>query len=148
MKAFYLDKFQYTFDKNQEMIAYLNENVSQLNEEIHVLISHTLNAHEIWITRILKVPTKYGVWQLQEYSNMAKIDSQNFELTKQILAEKDLNEKVDYITSTGEFYSNVLNELLFHVVNHSSYHRAQINTELKILGLKPLITDYVFYKRQ
>ena len=148
MKDFYLDKFQYTFDKNQEMIAYLNEHSSELNEKIQVLISHILNAHEIWMTRILKTPTKYGVWQLQEYVNMAEIDSQNFELTKQILEEKDLNEKVDYKTSTGESYSNVLNELLFHVVNHSSYHRAQINSELKNLGLKPLITDYVFYKRQ
>lgn len=148
MKDFYNDKFQYTFDKNQEMIAYLNEHSSELNEKIQVLISHILNAHEIWMTRILKTPTKYGVWQLQEYVNMAEIDSQNFELTKQILEEKDLNEKVDYKTSTGESYSNVLNELLFHVVNHSSYHRAQINSELKSLGLKPLITDYVFYKRQ
>lgn len=147
MKDFYKDKFQYTFDKNQEMIAYLIENETLLNEKIQVLISHILNAHEIWMTRILKTPTKYGVWQLQDYADMAEIDAQNFELTKQILADKDLNEKVDYKTSTGESYTNVLNELLFHVVNHSSYHRAQINTELKNLGLKPLITDYVFYKR-
>lgn len=148
MKDFYLDKFQYTFDKNQEMIAYLCEHEAKLNEKIHVLISHILNAHEIWMTRILKVPTKYGVWELQDYTNMVEIDQLNLELTKQILDEKDLNEKVDYKTSTGEFYSNVLHELLFHVVNHSSYHRAQINSELKNIGLKPLITDYVFYKRQ
>ncbi len=148
MKDFYLDKFQYTFEKNQEIIVYLCENESLLNEKIHVLISHILNAHEIWMTRILKVPTQYGVWQLQEYSDMAEIDKENFKLTQKILAEKDLNEKVDYKTSTGEFYSNVLHELLFHVVNHSSYHRAQINSELKNLGLNPLITDYVFYKRQ
>ena len=148
MKAFYLDKFQYTFDKNQEMIAYLNEHSSEMNEKIQVLISHILNAHEIWMTRIIKSPSKYGVWQLQDYSNMAKIDFHNHELTKQILEEKDLNEKVNYKTSTGEFHSNVLNELLFHVVNHSSYHRAQINTELNNLGLRPLITDYVFYKRK
>ena len=148
MKEFYVDKFQYTFDKNQEMIAYLNKHESELNEKIHILISHILNAHEIWMTRILKIPTKYGVWQLQEYETMAKIDAQNFELTKRILSEKDLNENIDYKTSTDEFYSNILHELLFHVVNHSSYHRAQINSELKNLGLKPLITDYVFYKRQ
>ena len=147
MKDFYLDKFQYTFEKNQEIIVYLCENESLLNEKIHVLISHILNAHEIWMTRILKVPTQYGVWQLQDYSDMAEIDKENFKLTHKILAEKDLNEKVDYKTSTGEFYSNVLHELLFHVVNHSSYHRAQINSELKNLGLNPLITDYVFYKR-
>lgn len=148
MQSFLLDKFQYTFDKNQEMIAYLLKHENQLNDSIKVLISHTINAHEIWITRILKIPTHFSVWQLHEYNEMIEIDKDNFELTKRILVEKDLNEKIEYVTSTGESYSNILNELLFHVVNHSSYHRAQINTELKRIDLKPLITDYVFYKRE
>lgn len=148
MIDFYIDKFQYTFDKNQEMISYLLNHEDQLNEKIHVLISHTLNAHEIWITRILKIPTKYNVWQLHDWKEMLAIDRENFEMTKQILSSKDLNEIIDYKTSTGEAFSNILHELLFHVVNHSTYHRAQINSELKNLGLQPLVTDYVFYKRQ
>ncbi|WP_291275259.1 DinB family protein [Flavobacterium sp.] len=148
MNDFFLDKFQYTFDKNHEMIAYLIQNESKLNDKIRVLISHTLNAHEIWMTRILKITTQYGVWQLHNYASLININKENFYLTKRILEEKDLNERVNYVTSSGESFSNVLNEILFHVVNHSSYHRAQINSELKNIGLQPLITDYVFYKRQ
>lgn len=148
MNDFFLDKFQYTFDKNQEMIAYLVQNESELNEKIKILISHILNAHEIWTTRILKEATQFSVWQLHDYASLAKIDQDNFQRTKKILEEKNLDERVDYITSTSEAFSNVLNEILFHVVNHSSYHRAQINSELKSLKLNPLVTDYVFYKRQ
>ena len=148
MKAFYLDKFKYNLDKNQQMIQFLVEHENELSEKIHVLISHILNAHEIWNTRILKVPTQYGFWQLQNWKEMLEVDIKNYEISLSILESKELDANVDYITSIGEHYSNSIQDLLFHVINHSNYHRAQINSELKSLGLKPLITDYVFYKRK
>ncbi|WP_333808579.1 DinB family protein [Flavobacterium sp.] len=148
MRTFYLDKFQYNLDKNQQMIQYLVEHQKELNEKIHILVSHILNAHEIWNTRILKVPTQFGVWQLQNWEQMMNIDKNNHEVSVSILESKELDVIVDYVTSTGENYSNSIQDLLFHVINHSNYHRAQINSELKSLGLKPLITDYVFYKRK
>lgn len=148
MKAFYKDKFKYNLDKNQLMIQYLVENQNALNDKIHILMSHILNAHEIWNTRILKTPTKFAVWQLQDWDKMQEVDSNNHLVSDVILESKELDEIVNYTTSTGEKYSNSIQDLLFHVINHSNYHRAQINAELKNLGLKPLITDYVFYKRQ
>ena len=148
MKAFYLDKFKYNLDKNQQMIQFLVEHESELNEKIHVLSSHILNAHEIWNTRILKIPTQFGVWQLQNWEEMHEVDKMNYEVSLTILESKELDEIISYITSTGEHYSNSIQDLLFHVINHSNYHRAQINAELKSLGLQPLITDYVFYKRK
>jgi len=148
MNAFYKDKFEYNLAKNQLMIQYLFENKKTLNEKIHVLISHILNAHEIWNTRILKAPTQFAVWQVQDWNKMQEIDLNNHSVSDLILDSKELNEIVHYTTSTGEKYSNTIQDLLFHVINHSNYHRGQINAELKTLGLKPLITDYVFYKRQ
>lgn len=147
MKDFYKDKFKYNLDKNQMMISYLFENQNDLNEKIHVLISHILNAHEIWNTRILKVPTQFAVWQLQDWIAMKEVDQNNHSVSDAILDSKALDEIVNYTTSTGEKYSNTIQDLLFHLINHSNYHRGQINMELKNLGLKPLITDYVFYKR-
>ena len=148
MKTFYLDKFKYNLDKNQQMIRFLIENESELNEKIHVLSSHILNAHEIWNTRILKIPTQFGVWQLRNWEEMLEVDKKNYEVSLSILESEEPDEIINYITSTGEHYSNSIQDLLFHVINHSNYHRAQINSELKSLGLKPLITDYVFYKRK
>ena len=148
MKDFYKDKFKYNLDKNQLMIQYLVENQMALNEKIHVLMSHILDAHEIWNTRILKVPTQFSVWQLQDWDKMQEINEDNHSVSDVVLDSKELDEIVNYTTSTGEKYSNSIQDLLFHLINHSNYHRGQINAELKSLGLKPLITDYVFYKRQ
>lgn len=130
------------------MIQYLNESQKDLSEKIHILISHILNAHEIWNTRILKTPTQFAVWELQDWDKMEEIDKNNHLISNQILDSKKLDKIVNYTTSTGEKYSNTIQDLLFHLINHSNYHRAQINSELKSLGLKPLVTDYVFYKRQ
>ncbi|WP_111881753.1 DinB family protein [Aequorivita sp. CIP111184] len=33
------------------------------------------------------------------------------------------------------------------MINHSTYHRVQIINQLKEDGLKPIETDYIFYKR-
>ena len=38
--------------------------------------------------------------------------------------------------------------MLFHFVNHSTYHRGQIASNLKEHGIEPLVTDYIFYKRK
>jgi uncharacterized damage-inducible protein DinB len=39
-------------------------------------------------------------------------------------------------------------EILFHLVNHATYHRGQIVMGLRILGKDVVMTDYVPYRRQ
>ena len=39
-------------------------------------------------------------------------------------------------------------EIFFHLVNHSTYHRGQIVTALRILGKEVQMTDYVPYRIQ
>ena len=34
------------------------------------------------------------------------------------------------------------------VINHSTYHRAQIAQKVKALGGKPAVTDYIVYQRE
>ena len=50
--------------------------------------------------------------------------------------------------SKGETFSNKIKDILFHIINHSTYHRAQIATDLKQNGIEPINTDYIFYKRK
>lgn len=38
--------------------------------------------------------------------------------------------------------------LLTHVMNHSTYHRGQIATMLRQLGLKPVSTDFIAFARE
>jgi uncharacterized damage-inducible protein DinB len=61
------------------------------------------------------------------------------------LSEARLGETVSYSNLKGDGKKNRLNDLIVHLVNHSSYHRGQVATMLRQLGKKPVSTDYVFF---
>jgi uncharacterized damage-inducible protein DinB len=48
----------------------------------------------------------------------------------------------------GENFSRPVKDIIFHYCNHSTYHRAQIATELKINNITPPATDFIHYKNQ
>lgn len=147
MKAFYKDKFKYSFEINQKIIQHLIENSDKLNDRILTLISHTLNAHHIWNSRLLNTQIVHKVWDIYSYDTMANLDVVNYNDSLKAIEDFDLDENIAYVTMINEPFCNTRQDILFHIINHSNYHRAQINTELKNLGLDSIITDYIFYKR-
>jgi uncharacterized damage-inducible protein DinB len=44
-------------------------------------------------------------------------------------------------------FSNTIKDILFHMINHSTHHRAQIAMDMRNNKLEPLPLDYIFYKR-
>lgn len=146
MKDKITDLLKYTFHYNREIIVLLRNNLSQLDEKVIQLIDHTINAHQIWNSRVLKEQS-FGVWQKNEVENWEMINERNFENSIRILNNFDLEERVIYQNSKGDQFENTVFEMIFHVINHSTYHRGQINSLLKKSGIEPLLTDYIFYKR-
>jgi uncharacterized damage-inducible protein DinB len=63
------------------------------------------------------------------------------------LTDRELDRMVSYRNLAGEDHTNVLWQLLRHMVNHSSYHRGQVTTMLRQLGHTPVATDLVLYYR-
>jgi uncharacterized damage-inducible protein DinB len=55
---------------------------------------------------------------------------------------------VGYTNSKGEPWTNTVEEILTHVVIHSTYHRGQIASDLRNAGLEPAYTDYIHALRQ
>ena len=47
----------------------------------------------------------------------------------------------------GETFTHVYWQAFQHVVNHSTYHRGQIITMLRQLGVKPPGTDLIMFYR-
>lgn len=114
--------------------------------EANKLFSHVLTAQHIWAKRILGEQPKKGVWEEQPKAVFEELSAENALLFQTILATKQLDEVIHYANSYGEF-ENGLQDILFHVVNHSTYHRAQIATMLKKAGQVPPVTDFVILKR-
>jgi len=147
MNSFFIELFEYSHHFNQELSQVFLDNPEKVSEKALNLFCHTLNAHHIWNNRIEFKQTDYAVWQIHATKDFKLIDLHNFKQTLQILNSSDLTQIINYSNSKGETFSNSLRDILFHVVNHSTYHRGQIMTELKLQGIEPIVTDYIFYKR-
>ena len=147
MKSFFENLFQYTDHFNTVLIQkMLVEQAADLNKS-QQLMSHMLNAHHIWNRRILRQQPEVGVWQPMPLTEMLDRNEDNYQQTRRILNEVDLDTTISYTNSKGDLYQNTVQDILFHVVNHTSYHRAQIATDFREHGLDPITTDYIMYKR-
>jgi uncharacterized damage-inducible protein DinB len=64
------------------------------------------------------------------------------------LSDVDLGRVVEYRALSGQAYADPLAGLIRHVVNHSTYHRGQVATQLRQLGKTPPTTDLIVYLRR
>jgi len=146
MKEEFIGLYAYNHHSNQKVLKLVLEHREEVSEKTINLVNHILNAHQIWNARILG-EVEFGVWQNHSWEMLWELNTENYENTHKILTERDINTIIDYTTSSGKPFSNSIKDILFHLINHSTYHRAQIATELKNSGIEPENTDYIFYKR-
>lgn len=146
MKEKLIDLFEYTFHFNSEMIRVIGENIEKVDKKTISLINHILNAQQIWNSRILGEKT-FEVWQINPFEMLEEINQHNFEKSIEIINNFDPDRKINYQNSRGTNFENTVFEMLFQAINHSTYHRGQINSLLKQNGIDPILTDYIFYKR-
>lgn len=147
MNPFFKEIFEYSHHFNQKLFDIISDNPDKISEKSVRLFNHILNAHQIWNNRINPQQPTFGVWELHDTQDLKNIDKTNYELTLHILGTFTLSETISYSNSKGQTFSNSIRDILFHIINHSTYHRAQIATEFRQSGLEPLATDYIFYKR-
>ena len=116
-------------------------------------LAHTLGAEWIWLERFKGLsPTQ--VFDEGEFPDVvvlrdrwAAVEAHRAEWWK-ALPEDGVSKRVRYKSTKGEPFEARLWELIQHVVNHSSYHRGQVVTLLRQLGVKPPSTDLVLYDRE
>lgn len=138
--------FEYNFQINQETILLFEKKGQEIPDKAFNLFNHLLNAHQIWNSRILnEVP--FGVWEIHPFENLEKINESNFLNSLKILENSDLSQIISYRNSKGDLYQNKAEDILFHIINHSTYHRGQIALLFRESGVEPLISDYIFHKR-
>ncbi len=148
MVEFFRDILDYNYLTNQKLSDAFIDNSNKVSDKSIKLYSHILNAHQIWNYRIHPNQTAFGVWQIHPIENFANINKANHEHSLLILNEHGLNKIITYSNTEGQSFSNSIQDIIFHSINHSTYHRAQIATEFSQNGLSALNTDYIYFKRQ
>lgn len=149
MKEHLKDLLEYSHYFNMKIIEKFND--GDLHFVIPVttksLFSHILNAQLIWNNRIDGNREVMDVWKILNDEKIEEIENENYRKSLELLETKDLSEDISYQNSKGEQYSNSVQEILTHIVNHSTYHRGQIAVEFRQKGIDPVVSDYIFYKR-
>lgn len=148
MKSFFKELFEYTFHFNEMVLDSLIKINEDIPEKVLQLINHTINAQEIWNVRIEEKLSTTDVWAIRPMNILKEINKINYQNSLYIIDNFDFERKIKYTNSKGQSFENTIRDMLFHIINHSTYHRAQIATYCKLDNITPLVTDYIFYKRE
>ena len=147
MIELFKDIFTYHHHFNQKLIEEFRQHQPNLPQRSFPLFNHMLNAHQIWNARILNLEA-FGVQQQHALEQCALLDDTNFDNTLKILETVDLESVITYQNSRGQSFTNSVRDILFHVANHTTHHRGQIISDFRQAGIPPLVTDYIFFRRQ
>ena len=145
---FFKDAFEYNYHFNQELIQLFENNSTAIPEKSIKLLNHLINAQQIWNERMLDEKISVGVWEIRALESLKNHNENNYNKSLQILNNTQLSQKISYKNSKGIEFSNTVQDILFHIINHATYHRGQIASDLKANGIEPINTDYIFYKRK
>jgi len=148
MKTHYKDLYEYSLKSNQTTIGLLEKHGPAIPEKTIKAFSHIINAQHLWNNRIEGSPSSFKVWDIHPIHQLREINESLFEQSFRILEEQDFDRIVNYVNSQGESFSNSVKDILFHVVNHSTYHRGQVMLQLRESVQDAISTDYIFYKRK
>lgn len=150
MKNYFLKLFNYDQFANKSILkAILDAGKPQ---QAVKLMAHLLAAQQIWLNRCKGLPAIGGAlwpdWKADTFEWL--IDENHTQWLDFIegLEPEDFQRVIQYKNSRGDGYENQLEDVLAHLINHGTHHRAQAGQQLKFAGFEKLpITDYIFYIR-
>ncbi len=145
MKEFFIDKFEYDFRSNQKWVDILIKNEDELSDFAKKSMSHIINVHHIWISRIIDAKTESHIWDLLPINYWDQLMHDNLRKTIDYLEHIDNSEKINYHSEEGVQLSKNSIDILYHILNHSNYHRAQIAMELRNLDITPPAFNFIAY---
>lgn len=161
MSARILELLNYTVFANGRIVDTLrplNEKIFKTGVKssfpsIEKTLLHMWDAEVIWLHRLEGESLRR--WPSEGYSGTKDNLLDGFlESSKNVLAFVEskapafMTTSISFTNMKGEPCEDVVEDVLFHVVNHGSYHRGQVITMLNELGISPLpSTDLIYYLR-
>ncbi len=148
MKNLLKEFISYQHHYNKLILDHCDKHQTELTERCLELLNHSIAAQVIWNKRIRNNPNfESDLWTNRDLAIMRKREEAHHQETLNILNEKSLTQVINYSNSKGEIFSNTIEEILFHAMNHYTYHRGQITLEFRKVGIDAIPSDYILYKR-
>jgi uncharacterized damage-inducible protein DinB len=113
------------------------------------LFSHLLNAHDTWLARIRQQEPQFDIWEIHVVNSFERVNELNYQHSIRLLSEEhELGRIITYQNTSGKSFQNSISDILLHVVNHGTHHRAQIAGHMKKAGIDVPPIGYIVYKRE
>ena len=161
MKQLLVSFTQYEYWANEKLLGV----VTGLSEEqqqreikssfpsIYKTCLHVWDASSIWWQRLQKheqilVPSLTFHPSMKDVAN--GILQQNMQWIEWVrsASDEDLAYILPYKTMKGDSFAQAVKEILLHLNNHGTYHRGQLVTMLRQVGVEVIPqTDYILYSR-
>ncbi|MBT1703032.1 DinB family protein [Chryseosolibacter indicus] len=148
MKKYFLKLYRYNAWANKRVISALVKQQVH-DEKILSLLGHVVAAQFLWLHRIKGLPAPdvklWGDYTLDQLVSMAENAGQQW--LEFVESTENFDWELTYNNYVKEPYTNNVENIMIHLVNHSSYHRAQIAMLLRQKGYDPINTDFITYDR-
>jgi uncharacterized damage-inducible protein DinB len=115
------------------------------------LLAHIVSAELLWLKRLQQQPQSEPVWPEWSHEQCEARSMEVGELWRKYLeasAPEDLTKTVSYKNSKGEPWTSTVEDVVTHVLFHSTYHRGQIASFMRASGDTPAYTDFIHAVRQ
>lgn len=110
------------------------------------LMNHIVAAEQVWLDRLLQQPQSIAVWPNLDFAGCeARVEAlaRDWERYLSAAPEPDLTQSISYKNSKGECWNSTVQDVLTHVLMHSTYHRGQIASHTREIGRTPAYTDFI-----
>ena len=112
-------------------------------------MSHLLAAPFIWLNRIKGFPkSEVKLWETQDLDILQQMADDGAGIWLDFIVNtKSFDRDLSYTNYVGSPFVTNVEQIMIHLVNHSSYHRGQVALRIRQIGLQPVNTDYITYDR-
>jgi uncharacterized damage-inducible protein DinB len=112
------------------------------------LLPHNQLARSIWLARLegrpYEVPKDwFPAWSLDQARIAAQEQHREWLEYFEELSDHDLARPVSYVSTEGESFVRLVDDILTHVFNHSTYHRGQLARLVTECGGQRAKTDFI-----
>jgi len=150
MKNYFINLINYDKYTNAVLAKLIIENGN--SEKSVQLMAHILAAQKVWYNRCnLLSPFSGALWPDWQAETFGQIINDNHRVWLEFITrldEADFEKRIAYHNSKGDAFNDKLIDILGHLINHGTHHRAQIGQHLKLAGLESLpVLDYIGFVR-
>lgn len=112
------------------------------------LLPHNQLARSIWLARLEGRPYEipkdwFPAWSLEQARIAEEEQDREWAEYLEGLSDSDLCKTLSYTSSEGLPYVRIVDDILIHVFNHSTYHRGQVARLVTECGGQRARTDYI-----